>query len=622
VCHWVVIRESIQFGYGRLRAEPADFGRRRRSDSAIMKLLEREKRRAARLTRRLLALAAVSLVLALRVNSQPQGVASTAELARLFQVGSPSMDVAILVDASLSMRGHRYADVRQAVVDFTSTFAGAETLSLRMFGDVASAPLEGPANKIAGNVAAYLPAEPMFQNTDLGVAIQKALEFFERDGAGEAQALFLLTDGRHQPPPGSPYTRDFTNDPDWQALRIRAHALCLKRKVFVYGFGLGPQTDVSLLLEIFPAGAVEVMVGAAAQVATALRRDRERSRIAHLRHAVGRDLNTGKIEVSLAQSAVEGDAGGVTQIVTIRNRYRHLPIMLEGVSLQNRAGAVSEVVCELENPPRNLTLAPGRQWQGRLRATLRVEASNFRLGRVERSYRASVRLAPVARFEHKAEIEMLNAGRVEPLCDAPSVETTLRARHGAPYWLIGASLLAGLCLVLIVGRSRKLAAKRRASVEQRHAERKRLTGALKIWPSQKAEPDEVGVDLGAYKTAELDLAPNESGALGVAPRDPHAANVVAHLSGHLIGALSGKAESGRVEFRIEAARGHRLAYESGAEWRETARVILCDRDVIEIDGSWRLRYDNHKLRTRVEVESACGEGRGGRYAIKKGACDV
>ncbi len=576
-------------------------------------------------------MAAALLVMVFSGNGQPQNTASTAELARLFQIGLPPADVAILMDASLSMKSHRYGDVRQAVIDFTGTLTGKETLSLRVFGDVASAPLEGPADKLAGNVANHLPSEPMFQNTDLGMAIRKALEFFERNDAGEAQVLFLLTDGQHQPPAGSPYTRDFANDPNWQELRKRAEALCLKRQVFVYGFGLGPRTDVSLLLKIFPASNVEVVVGDAAQVGMALRRARGNLRFTQLRQAVEQDLTTGGVEVRIEQSPVDSDAATVTQSITVRNRYRHLPVTLESVGLHNNEGAASDITCELENPPRDITLAPGQQWQGYLRATLQVETSNLRFGRVESSYCANVLLEPVARFKHKAEIEMLNLGQAEPLRNAQSVAITLRSRHGAPYWLIGSSLLGGLCFVLIITRSRKLAAKQRASVEQRHAERKRLAGAIKIWPAHKTELDEGGVDLSAYKTAILDLAPTAEGGLDLGahaarvhsgfarePRalpgrsddqvplpDPDAANVVAHLSGHLIGAAPGKAESGKVEFRMEAVGGHRLAYESGSGWCETARVILCDRDLIEIDGSWRLRYDNHRLRTRVEVESAC-----------------
>src|SRR5262245_46606878 len=73
-------------------------------------------------------------------RSQPGPVAN--DLSQVFQIDLPSADTAILMDASLSMRNHRYADVRQAVIEFASIGAGKETLSLRVFGDVPSSPLE------------------------------------------------------------------------------------------------------------------------------------------------------------------------------------------------------------------------------------------------------------------------------------------------------------------------------------------------------------------------------------------------------------------------------------------------------------------------------------------------
>ncbi len=551
-------------------------------------------------------------------RSQPGSAAN--DLTQVFQIDLPSADTAILMDASYSMRNHRYADLRRAVIEFASTLTGKEMLSLRVFGDVPSSPLEGPADKLAGNIADHLPPEPMFNNTDLGMAIQKALEFFERNGAGEAQVLFLLTDGQHQPPAGSPYTRDFANDPNWQALRRRARELCRQRLVLVYGFGLGSQTDISLLLKIFPVSNVEVVVGDAAQVATVFRRVRESLRFAQLRCAVEQDLNAGDIEVHFAQSPVESDAASITQPVTIRNRYRHLPVTLESLNLQKDARASQQIVCEMESLPRNFTLAPGGQWQGKLRATLQTETSNLRLGRVEHGYHASVQLTPIARFQHEAEIAKLNVGEAKPLFNAQPLAIELRERHGVPYWLIAVSALAGLCFVLIARRGRKLRARRQAFIEQRHAERKQLSGALKMWPSHKAEPDEYSIDLSAHKTTRLELAPGANGALEVVSSNSDSAKAVAHLSGHLTGASPSKAESGKVEFRLEAARGHRLAYEADGEWREAARVILCDRDVIEIDGSQRLRYANHKLRTRAEVESARKEGN--REARREEGSDV
>ncbi|MCI0336646.1 MAG: VWA domain-containing protein [Acidobacteria bacterium] len=560
---------------------------------------------AGTLVKILISITLVLITSALAITGSSQSALTTKELTQVFQIDLPSADAAILMDASLSMRNHHYDVVRQTVIDFVSTLTGNETLHIRVFGDVASIPLEGTADKIAGNVAAHLPTEPMFQHTDLGTAILKGLEFFERDGAGELQALFLFTDGMHQPPASSLFTRDFTSDQNWHALRRRAQALCQRRKVFVYGFGLGSQTDVSLLLKIFPPANVEVVVGEAAQVADVLRAIRESLRLAQLRHAVEQDLSSGGVEVRFAQSGLSRGARSIENQVTIQNRYRYLPVVLESIKLQYSAEASREIECDVENLPRNLTLVPAQMWRGKLRARLLSVPSNLRLGRIERIYSAGVQVMPAARFEHAAEIAMLDAGNAIPLCNSPPLGIELRASYGVPYYLIIFFSIAGLGFVLIIRRKRKLSERVRTSVEQRHAERKRLAGMLKLWHSGKAEPDEEGVDLSAYKTLKLDLVINANGMLEVASPDSQARNVVAYLSGHLFGASPVKAETGRVEYRLETARGHRLAYESTGGLRETARLILCDRDLIEIDGTWRLRYANHRLRTRVEVESAC-----------------
>ncbi len=566
-----------------------------------MKRLKIERRNPVRLVRRSLALTALSLI-ALTGSVQTQSGGSVAELARLFQIGLPPADVAIILDASLSMKKHRYEDVRQAIIDFASTLTDKETLHLRAFGDVAGAPLEDRADRIAGNVAEHLPAEPLFQYTDLGLAILKGLDFLERDEAGEAQALFLITDGMHQPPPGSPFTRDFANDPDWRSLRERAQALCQKRHVTIYGFGLGRQTDIALLRQIFPTPNVELIIGDAAQVITTLRHVRENLRQAQLRRAIERELNGGRIEVRLAQGEVYGDAGGFEQPVTIRNNYRYLPVAIERVNLRIASSSNKEIVCELEDAPRELTLAPGRQWQGRLRGSLQADLPGLSAGRKESVYRAEIRIAPIARFEHEADLARLSFDQSKPFCDEPPLRIELRARYGAPYWLIALSLLSCAAFALIVLRRRKLAEKHQAAIEQRQAERRRIAGAIKIWPAGKTEPEDGAADLSVHKAESLHLAQKPDG-LEIVTTTDRDADVVATISGHLVGATPGKAESGKVEFRLEAARGHRLAYESGGQWREAARVTLCDRDLIDVDG-WRLRYANHRLRTRAEAESA------------------
>ena len=146
------------------------------------------------------------------------------DLYRLFQVDLPPADVVILLDASRSMAGHQYGSVRRSVVNFAPALTDKENVQLRVFGDTVSNPLEGRGGEVAGKIEGFLPQEPFFSHTDLGLAILKGLEFLERGDASQVQTLFLLTDGLHQPPADSPYSRDFDSDPDWQDLRRRAEA--------------------------------------------------------------------------------------------------------------------------------------------------------------------------------------------------------------------------------------------------------------------------------------------------------------------------------------------------------------------------------------------------------------
>jgi hypothetical protein len=78
----------------------------------------------------------------------------------------------------------------------------------------------------------------------------------------------------------------------------------------------------------------------------------------------------------------------------------------------------------------------------------------------------------------------------------------------------------------------------------------------------------------------------------------------ARLSGYLVGASPDDGESGKPEFRIEAAAGHRLVYETEGEMREASGLTLYHNDIFELDNRWRLRYVNHGSRPRYEAEAA------------------
>jgi hypothetical protein len=526
------------------------------------------------------------LVLQSPASSRNASAADQSEdLYRLFQVELPSADVAILPDASRSMKDHQYANVRQAVVDFAPTLTAEETLQLRVFGDTVSSPLEGKGNEVAPSVAGYLPREPFFSHTDLGLAILKAIEFLDREGSSRVQALFVVTDGLHEPPDDSPYTRDF-NDPSWRALQQRARALCARRQVFVYGFGLGQQTDILVLRKIFPAQNVEVIVGGAAHVAYTLQQVRERLSRTQLRQAVEQELSEGRIEARLDQSAVSGDVTAFNVPLTIRSTYRHLPVVVDQIKVQRFASSSAALSCEVESAPTKLPLAPGKEWRGRAAGDLRSDHPRWHLGKTQENYSASFEFIPLVRFQDEAalvDLGLLEASPNRP--STPVLRVDLRASYGISYWsilLIGSTALGGAATL---GRARKHFKGQLARIQQRQEDRRRIAGKLKTWKANEDEPEGDGVDLENVAAPELKMVKTEDGNLDLASTAERSSEqVVARVSAKLLGALPRDGESGKVEFVIKSADLHRLRCEAGSDWREVSELTLCDNDVLAIDG--------------------------------------
>jgi hypothetical protein len=553
------------------------------------------------------AIAAVALLAALtatpgRVRSeQAAGETAATELARVFHLALPPADIALLLDASLSMRAHHYDEVRQAVIGFFPTLTDQERLHLRVFGDTVSSPLEGSGKEVAANVESFLPAAPLFNRTDLGLAVAKGLDFLEREGASPVQALFLLTDGQHDPPADSPYSRDFDTDPDWQALQQRARTLCQKRRVFVYGFGLGTNTDVAVLRRVFPAEQVEVVVGDAAGVARTLLQVRERLGRTQLRQAVEQELREGKLEVRVAQGSVAGQITSFEVPLTVRNGYRHLPVQLDQIALR-REGA-GDVVCELRPMPSGVTLAPGHSWTAQVAGTLHAAPKRWRLGAQEQHYQAVFQIVPAARFEHEAPLKELGIEPAQPQVESAALTSDLRVISGISYMTL-ATIGVGLIAMVLLGRTLvKRRQRRAAALKLKQEERQLLAGRLKIWRPPTSEPLNAGADLASHRCRELWLVADSTGAPTLS--ETTHGEALARLLGQLVNASPTDAESGEVQYLIESVGTHRLEYETAGRLRAThGPLVLCDRDLLTFDGQWRLRYDNELLPTRATLESA------------------
>ena len=554
---------------------------------------------------RLLLLAAIILV---GLPNHSSSVSATDDLYQLFQVDLPPADIVILFDASLSMRNHQYGDVRQAVIDFVPSLTDKENLHLRVFGDVVSNPLEGNGGEVGEKIKGYLPDEPLFDHTDLGLAILKGLDFLEREGASKVQALFLLTDGLHQPPVGSLFSSDFAHDPNWQALQRRAQALFNQHNLFVYGFGLARQTDIAVLRQVFPAQSVELVVGNASQVTRTLEQIRERLRQTQLRQSLEQEFTEGRVEVQMPTNFIAEEAISFELPITIRNGYRHLPICIERVEVQRLSSVNQEIECTIDGFPANVVLEPEKQLQARVKGTLRAQHPGWQIGETWQSYAATFQFAPVARFQQQAALDALDRGLGPRSIDSASLSVNLRISSGIPYWVLVGAVLMSTAIAAFAVAKVKRARRRREEIKQRQAKRQRLAGTLKIWRTHGAEPEGDGIDLGVYCKQKLEIGIVAGDRLDIITPGAQPVEIVARLSGNLVSSSFGGEALEQPQFHLEPAPGHHLTYKSGGEMHEAARLALCANDFLEIDGQWRLRYANEKLRTRAEVESAQAGG--------------
>jgi len=104
------------------------------------------------------------------------------------------------------------------------------------------------------------------------------------------------------------------------------------------------------------------------------------------------------------------------------------------------------------------------------------------------------------------------------------------------------------------------------------------------------------MELSLCREAKLELVIVEGDRLELSAPGAQPGEVAARLSGALAAASVAGEALEQPEFYVEPATGHHLAYESGGEMRDAATLTLCANDLLEIDGQWRLRYVNEKLR--------------------------
>jgi hypothetical protein len=259
-------------------------------------------------------------------------------------------DYVILVDTSGSMQSSGlYPQVVSALAPLMKAMSPADHLSLLTFDTAPTLRYSGPVGADPSAAISQLPPEAAGENTDIGAAAGAGLSELERPDASAVGTVVLLTDGRHQPSPGSAYPT--AAGPAWDLLRQRGDSLTADRAIRSYALALNGSADATLLKSVFADSVVVALPGD--QLAGYLDRVKEETRIDKAKQILSSELPA-VVKVTWDTTALRRldlGAGSGEATVELTSTSAHVPIHLSDLRVQGDGFRVSGLPPELDLEP-------------------------------------------------------------------------------------------------------------------------------------------------------------------------------------------------------------------------------------------------------------------------------
>lgn len=368
------------------------------------------------------------------------------ELLEIYGIANVPADYVVVVDTSGSMMGATpiYPAVRQAYASFAAAIGDQDHLSVITFDTNAVVQFNGKLGEGRNREAAAsaLPEVAKGARTDIGAALNAALDRLQRADAAPVQTVVFLTDGKIDAP-NSPYRT--LGSPAWQQLAQRAAQIEGGRSLAVYGAGLGGgATDVAVVKDVFPRAQIVNLPND--QLAPFFAEAIRRARVEKLRAPVLQEIRRNQLELAIAPGTL-GDHTTLTLTLTSKLPHLGATVNLRGVTITDATGR--PLKSTLVGGSRTVTVGPQRTSEP-VRVDVEVPALSheWRVGEVPDSRAFTVAVDAVVEVE-PASILVADLGIAEaPKILMPDAATATRT-YGVPYWAIGAAL-ATLALVVWV----------------------------------------------------------------------------------------------------------------------------------------------------------------------------
>lgn len=279
--------------------------------------------------------------------------ASEESVLRKLALGRVAADYVVLVDTSGSMQANGlYRRLKPSLLNFLAALSAHDHLSLitfdttpqlrysgrigprrlkglRTFARARNHTVKGRSFVTAAPIVRRLPRKATGAKTDIGSAIDRALAEVERPSASRIASVIMFTDGKHDPPPGSPYppisSRHRTSSSRaWTRLRARGARLERSRLMSAYSIALKQRTDAAALRRILHDTIVVALPRK--QLRFYLNRVKYQTRIQKARAILDRDL-TSTIRVRWPPSLrdVSPADGSLEATVVLRSTATRIP---------------------------------------------------------------------------------------------------------------------------------------------------------------------------------------------------------------------------------------------------------------------------------------------------------
>lgn len=281
---------------------------------------------------------------------------SVAELEAAFGVGQQKSDFVVVIDTSGSMDDppdNLYPKVRDALATLVKAIPAGNRLSLITFDSFATLAFDGPITDANRAGAMKLP-DRLGAATDIGRALNSAVERLDRADAAAIQTVIFVTDGAHEARADSEYRTP--GSAAWNALRSRAAGVESRKSIAVRALALSDagKSGAELVDSVF--SNVEIARLSGAQLGEYLTGQVRKAQLRVLARAVEQELERG---VQATVSDVGRLGSRVKVKVRLQSSLPHLGVDVDLKSVTAKDSAGRRVRSFLDDDTTRVHIAPG-----------------------------------------------------------------------------------------------------------------------------------------------------------------------------------------------------------------------------------------------------------------------